>query len=96
MASLRVKALTKRYGLVRVLDDIDLHVDESGEAGARALREIARTALRRGFRNRIQCGHCCSLSVQPEAFARETVAAVAEAGIAVVTLPMSVEVTATA
>ena len=68
--------------------DIDLHVDESGEGGARALREIARTALRRGFRNRVQCGHCCSLSVQSEAFARETIATVAEAGIAVVTLPM--------
>lgn len=68
--------------------DLDLHVDESGEAGARALREVARTASRRGFRNRIQCGHCCSLSVQPEAFARETIAAVAAAGIAVVTLPM--------
>lgn len=68
--------------------DIDLHVDESGDAGARALREVARTALRRRFRNRIQCGHCCSLSVQPDAFARETIAAVAEAGITVVTLPM--------
>ena len=68
--------------------DIDLHVDESGDAGARALIEVARTALRRKFRNRIQCGHCCSLSVQPEVLARETIAAVAEAGIAVVTLPM--------
>lgn len=76
-------ALAEARGL-----DIDLHVDESGEAGARALREVARTASRRGFRHRIQCGHCCSLSVQPEAFARETIAAVAEAGIAVVTLPM--------
>lgn len=76
-------ALAEARGL-----DIDLHVDESGEGGARALREVARTAMRRGFRNRIQCGHCCSLSVQPEAFARETIAAVAEAGIAVVTLPM--------
>ena len=45
-------ALAEARGL-----DLDLHVDESGEAGARALREIARTALRRGFRNRIQCGH---------------------------------------
>ena len=68
--------------------DIDLHVDESGDASARALIEVARTALRRGFRNRIQCGHCCSLSVQSEEFARDTIAAVAEAGIAVVTLPM--------
>jgi cytosine deaminase len=68
--------------------DLDLHVDESGETGARALREIALTALRRGFKGRIQCGHCCSLSLQPEAFARETIARVAEAGISVVVLPM--------
>jgi cytosine deaminase len=68
--------------------DLDLHVDESGETGARALREIALTALRRGFRGRIQCGHCCSLSIQPEDFARETIARVAEAGIDIVVLPM--------
>lgn len=68
--------------------DLDLHVDESGESGARALREIALTALRRGFRGRIQCGHCCSLSIQPEDFARDTIARVAEAGIDIVVLPM--------
>jgi cytosine deaminase len=68
--------------------DIDLHVDESGETGARALREVALTALRRGFRGKIQCGHCCSLSIQPEEFARETIARVAEAGISIVVLPM--------
>ncbi|WP_237213851.1 cytosine deaminase [Falsiroseomonas oryziterrae] len=68
--------------------DLDLHVDESGESGARALREIALTALRRKFKGRIQCGHCCSLSIQPEEFARETIAAVAEAGIDIVVLPM--------
>jgi len=68
--------------------ELDIHVDESGETGARALIEIARTALRRGFRNRIQCGHCCSLSIQPEEFARETIRLCAEAGIAVIVLPM--------
>jgi cytosine deaminase len=68
--------------------DIDLHVDESGESGARALREVALTALRRGFKGRIQCGHCCSLSIQPEEFAKETIARVAEAGISIVVLPM--------
>jgi cytosine deaminase len=68
--------------------DLDLHVDESGESGARALREIALTALKRNFKGRIQCGHCCSLSIQPEEFARETIARVAEAGIDIVVLPM--------
>lgn len=76
-------ALAEARGL-----DLDLHVDESGESGARALREIALTALRRGFKGRIQCGHCCSLSIQPEEFARETIARVAEAGIDIVVLPM--------
>jgi cytosine/creatinine deaminase len=76
-------ALAEERGL-----DLDLHVDESGESGARALREIALTALRRKFKGRIQCGHCCSLSIQPEDFARETIAAVAEAGIDIVVLPM--------
>jgi cytosine deaminase len=68
--------------------DLDLHVDESGETGARALREIALTALKRKFKGRIQCGHCCSLSIQPEEFAKETIARVAEAGIDIVVLPM--------
>jgi cytosine deaminase len=76
-------ALAEARGL-----DLDLHVDESGESGARALREIALTALRRKFKGRIQCGHCCSLSIQPEDFARETIARVAEAGIHIVVLPM--------
>ncbi len=68
--------------------DLDLHVDESGETGARALREIALTALRREFKGRIQCGHCCSLSLQPDDFAQDTIKALAEAGIDIVVLPM--------
>jgi len=79
----RVFALAEARGL-----DLDLHVDESGEGGARALREIAATALRRRFPGRIQCGHCCALALQPETHARETIRLVAEAGIAVVVLPM--------
>ena len=68
--------------------DLDLHVDESGETGARALREIALTATRRRFKGRIQCGHCCSLALQPDEFARETMAALGEAGVDIVVLPM--------
>ncbi len=76
-------ALAEARGL-----DLDLHVDESGETGARALREIALTALRRRFKRRVMVGHICSLAVQPEEFARETIARVAEAGLSVVVLPM--------
>ncbi|UFN51118.1 cytosine deaminase [Roseomonas sp. OT10] len=68
--------------------ELDLHVDESGETGARALREIARTIVRRGFRRPVQCGHCCSLSIMPEAYQHETIAACADAGLSVIVLPM--------
>jgi cytosine deaminase len=68
--------------------DVDMHVDESGDSGARALIEIARTAVRLGFKGRLQCGHCCSLAVQEEGFVTETLGAVADAGIAIVSLPM--------
>lgn len=79
----RFFALAEARGL-----DLDLHVDESGESGARGLREVAAVALRRRFRGRIQCGHCCALSIQPEAFARETIALCAEAGVDIIVLPM--------
>ena len=79
----RVFELAEPRGL-----DLDLHVDESGEQGAIALGVIARTALKRRFKGRILCGHCCSLAVQPEDFVKQTLAACADAGIAVVSLPM--------
>jgi cytosine/creatinine deaminase len=68
--------------------DMDLHVDESGDTGAKALIEIARMAQRLGFKGRLQCGHCCSLAVQEDSFVDETMRAVADAGIAIVSLPM--------
>jgi cytosine deaminase len=79
----RVFGLAMERGL-----DLDLHVDESGDTGAKALIEIARMAGKLGFRGRIQCGHCCSLAVQDDAHVDETLRAVADAGLAVVSLPM--------
>jgi cytosine/creatinine deaminase len=67
---------------------IDVHLDETGEASATTLRLMAETVLRRDFRRPVQCGHCCALAIQPEAEARQTIRLVAEAGIAVVVLPM--------
>jgi len=68
--------------------DLDLHVDESSETQAATLPIIARTAIRRGFKHRIQVGHICSLSLQPDAVIEETIRVVQQAGIAVVSLPM--------
>lgn len=79
----RVFSLAEERGL-----NLDFHVDESGEQGAVALGYIARTAMRRKFRGRILCGHCCSLAVQPDEVVKETLSLCADAGIAVVSLPM--------
>ncbi len=68
--------------------DLDFHVDETGDPNAHSLHAIADAALRTDFPGRIVVGHCCSLAVQPEAEAEATMERVAEAGIAVVSLPM--------
>jgi cytosine deaminase len=68
--------------------DLDFHVDETGDPTAHSLRIIADTALRTDFPGRIVAGHCCSLAMQPAAEAEATMERVAEAGIAVVSLPM--------
>jgi cytosine deaminase len=66
---------------------LDLHVDEGLHADAEALRLVAELAVRKGLRGRITCSHCCSLSVQPAARARDTLARCAHAQLALVGLP---------
>jgi cytosine deaminase len=67
---------------------LDLHIDETGDTRAQMLNTVATTALRRNFRRPIQCGHCCALALQTAEFATETIRLCAEAGIAIVSLPM--------
>lgn len=68
--------------------DIDLHVDETQEKEVLTLRHIAEAKLRNRFEGAVTVGHCCSLARQDESLARHTIDRVAEAGIAVVSLPM--------
>jgi cytosine/creatinine deaminase len=68
--------------------DCDLHVDESDDPDVRTLEQVARSALRTGFRGRITCGHCCSLAVQPNDYVAGVLDLLAEARIAIVSLPM--------
>ena len=68
--------------------NLDFHVDETDDPAARSLHAIADAALRTDFPGTIVAGHCCSLAVQPEAEADATMDRAAEAGIAVVSLPM--------
>jgi len=68
--------------------DLDFHVDESLDPGARSLELIADMALKTGFGGRIICGHCCSLSILPDDVVAGILGKVAEAGIGIVSLPM--------
>ena len=79
----RIMALATERGL-----DLDFHVDESLDPGACSLHQIALAVLRNRFAGRVLCGHCCSLTVQPEDEVERTLALVREAGLAVVGLPM--------
>jgi len=66
----------------------DMHVDETGDPSVATLRMIAETVLEMGFDAPLTVGHCCSLAVQDEAEALQTLDLVAKAGINVVSLPM--------
>ncbi|WP_338273063.1 cytosine deaminase [Roseicyclus marinus] len=66
----------------------DFHVDETMDAGVETLRDIAELKIETGFSGRVVVGHCCSLSVQDEGRAMDTLDLVARAGIDVVSLPM--------
>jgi cytosine deaminase len=68
---------------------LDLHVDESGLAHAECLRATAEAVLRNQFPHPVACGHNCSLSVQPSERSRETIALVREAGIGIISLPLT-------
>jgi cytosine deaminase len=78
----RVFDLAEAHGL-----ELDFHVDETDDPEARGLRRIAEMALERGFERQIVCGHACSLALQPDEEAFETMELARHAGIGVVSLP---------
>ena len=78
----RVFALAQAHGLT-----LDFHVDEGLDADATGLRSIAQLTLTHGMHGRVVCGHACSLSVQSDAQAHDTLALCTQAGIHLVALP---------
>ncbi|KQT51721.1 cytosine deaminase [Devosia sp. Leaf420] len=68
--------------------DIDLHTDESPDPAANALECLADAVIESGFNGSVTAGHCCSLAVQDSETAKRVIDKVAQAGIAVVSLPM--------
>ncbi|BEP39555.1 amidohydrolase family protein [Variovorax sp. V15] len=78
----RVFDLAQQHALA-----LDFHVDEGLDVEATGLRSIAQLVRARDFRQGVVCGHACSLSVQEDTVAAETLALCAGAGIHIVALP---------
>ncbi len=68
--------------------DLDFHADETGDPESNALRAIADKALEYRFEGRITVGHCCSLSRKPTDEILHVLDRVAQARLAIVSLPM--------
>ncbi len=82
------RAITNLFALARERElNVDLHVDETGDANVQNLLRIAEIASHVGFPGRILCGHCCSLSLQTDERIAETLDACFDAGIDIVSLP---------
>jgi cytosine/creatinine deaminase len=67
---------------------VDLHVDETTDPAADTLGTLIALA-RQGFPHRLTASHVVSLASRPRAAQHRTAAALAEAGIGVVTLPQT-------
>jgi cytosine/creatinine deaminase len=78
----RVFQLAASHGL-----HLDFHVDEGLDADARGVRAIAELTLQFGYEGKVTCGHACSLSMQTDDEARDTLRLCAKAGIHLVSLP---------
>jgi cytosine deaminase len=77
-------ALAAEYGV-----PLDLHTDETLDAAALGLEVLAGHTLATGFAHGVTASHCVSLGVQPPDVTSRVAAAVARAGVGVVTLPQT-------
>lgn len=66
---------------------LDFHVDEGLDVEADGFSEIVAATLRYGMAGKVVCGHACSLSLRDEETLARTLAAAAEAGVALTALP---------
>ncbi len=81
--------LDRLFAMARDRDvDVDVHADETANPASNCLEQVADATIRHGYEGRVTAGHCCSLAVRDGAAAAETIAKVAAAGMAVVSLPL--------
>ena len=67
--------------------DIDMHVDETDDPGARTLEMLCEATAANGWQGRVTAGHTCALAGYPDEYAAQVIGAVAEAGVNVIVNP---------
>ena len=67
--------------------DIDMHVDETDDVGARTLELLAQQTIEYGWQGRVTAGHTCALAGYPEDYANAIIDLVREAEIHMITNP---------
>src|SRR3989449_570295 len=69
--------------------DIDMHVDETDDAGVRTLEMVADEALTRGYVGRVCAGHVCSLAAADDAYAERVIDKCRRAEISIASNPVT-------
>ncbi len=76
------------FDLARRFDrDVQMHVDETDDPGARTLHDYAVKAIRAGWAGRVTADHVTALAAYDDSYAAKVIALVARARMSVVTLP---------
>ena len=76
------------FDLARRFDrDVQMHVDETDDPGARTLHAYAVKAIRAGWQGRVTADHVTALAAYDDSYAAKVIALVARARMSMVTLP---------
>jgi cytosine deaminase len=67
--------------------DVSMLLDDSGDASLRTLEMMAVEAIRRGWQGRALAHHCRAMSAYPEAYMRDLLRTLNDAGVAIVSNP---------
>lgn len=67
--------------------DIDMHVDETDDPGARTLQYLAATAIKDGYKGRVTAGHTCALAAYDDSYAAKVINLLKQADMNMITNP---------
>jgi len=67
--------------------DIDMHVDETDDPGARTLQYLAYKTIKENYHGRVTAGHTCALASYDDNYAARVIGMLKQAGVNMITNP---------